>query len=217
MFFFNILDLQGGDIMKKLFLIILMVLAFIGISITAPIIEDGYLLYKNAVTSTTIEDKVNEIRNDKNYIHLNEVDKNYLASLIKSEDRRFYYHMGVDPIAITRAIFHNIVEGRYAEGGSTITQQLAKNLYFSFEKEMQRKVAEVFVAGELERVYTKDEILELYINIIYFGENCYGIKDASLHYFNKLPNTLTKEEIDALVITIKAPNYYNPNKLNFAS
>lgn len=202
--------------MKKMVAIIVMVIMFVGFSIVEPTLEEGYLLYKNAVNSTAIVDKIDEIRSDKNFIQLNDVDKEYLSALIESEDKRFYYHIGIDPIAITRAVFHNIAEGRFAEGGSTITQQLAKNLYFSFEKEMERKIAEVFVANDLERNYTKDEILELYINIIYFGENCYGIKDASLHYFNKLPNTLTKEEIDALVITIKAPNYYNPNVLNLS-
>ena len=103
----------------------------------------------------------------------------YVQAVVAVEDHRFYEHFGLDLIAIGRALVNDIKAGRYVEGGSTITQQLAKNLYFSQEKTMNRKAAEVFLALELERNYTKDEILELYVNSIYFGDGYYNVGEAS--------------------------------------
>jgi membrane peptidoglycan carboxypeptidase len=101
--------------------------------------------------------------------------------------------------------------GRFEQGGSTITQQLAKNMYFSFEKKYERKVAELFVAFQLEKELTKDEILELYCNIAYYGEGCYGLKQAAEHYYGVDPLELSEVQIVALVWTLKSPNNYNPN------
>ena len=95
------------------------------------------------------------------------------------------------------------------EGGSTITQQLAKNLYFTFDKKLERKVAELFVAFQLEHMLTKDEILELYCNVVYFGEGCYGLQEASEHYYNISSDELSVEQASALAFTIKRPNYNN--------
>ena len=85
-------------------------------------------------------------------------------------------------------------------------------MYFDFDKNFERKVAEVFVAFHLEKDYTKDEILEMYLNCIYFGENCYGIKEAANHYYGAVPDNMSKAQADSLVITIKCPNLYNPNE-----
>lgn len=98
----------------------------------------------------------------------------------------------------------------FVEGGSTITQQLAKNMYFTQEKKITRKIAEVFMSYEIEKNYSKDEILELYVNTIYYGNNYYNIKSASLGYFDKLPKDLNSSECTMLAGIPNAPSLYNP-------
>ena len=147
-----------------------------------------------------------------NYVDLDDISDYFKDEIIKSEDKRFRFHFGIDPLAIVRAIKNDLLAGSFVEGGSTITQQLAKNMYFDFDKNFERKVAEVFVAFHLEKDYTKDEILEMYLNCIYFGENCYGIKEAANHYYGAVPDNMSKAQADSLVITIKCPNLYNPNE-----
>jgi membrane peptidoglycan carboxypeptidase len=201
--------------MKKKILLLLAVLltaAVIGIGVySAPIIADGYSMYQNAVRETSIEDAINNVRNDDSYIKFEVVPDEFIDEVLESEDKRFYSHIGFDFIATARALYHSIKEQSFAEGGSTITQQVAKNLYFSFEKKLERKVAEVFVAADLERILTKNEILELYLNIAYFGEGCYGLKEAANHYYSVTPASLSSKQISALVFTLKRPNDYNPN------
>ena len=123
----------------------------------------GYEMYQAAVAETSLESMVDSIRSKEGYTTLEELPDTYLNAVVSVEDHRFYSHFGLDPIAICRALVNDLRAGRYVEGGSTITQQLAKNLYFSHEKKMERKIAEVFAALELERKYSKDEILELYV------------------------------------------------------
>ncbi|MBE5962755.1 MAG: glycosyl transferase [Lachnospiraceae bacterium] len=179
--------------------------------ITAPVLATGYHMYREAIEEKPIEDVVEEIQGRESYIPLDQISDDFKEMIIETEDHRFYYHLGFDPIAIARATCYNIKAGAYIQGGSTITQQLSKNLYFDFEKRMERKVAELFMAVQLEVMYTKEEILELYCNVIYFGEGCYGIRDAAMHYYSCTPEKLTKEEADALVYTIKCPAKYNPH------
>ncbi len=193
----------------------ILVLALIGLIAgiikISPIVVTGYEMYKTAIETMSISDKVEEIRQDENYITFDEIPEEYIKQVLKSEDRRFYYHLGFDPISTTRAMVNNILAGRFEQGGSTITQQLAKNMYFSFEKNYERKVAELFVAFQLEKELTKDEILELYCNIAYYGEGCYGLKQAAEHYYGVDPLELSEVQIVALVWTLKSPNNYNPN------
>ena len=184
----------------------------IGAIVTAPTVYKGYKLYKAAIKETTIAEKVAEIKRSVNYVDLDDISDYFKDEIIKSEDKRFRFHFGIDPLAIVRAIKNDLLAGSFVEGGSTITQQLAKNMYFDFDKNFERKVAEVFVAFHLEKDYTKDEILEMYLNCIYFGENCYGIKEAANHYYGAVPDNMSKAQADSLVITIKCPNLYNPNE-----
>ena len=130
--------------------------------------------------------------------------------MLSVEDHRFYNHPGIDMIAIGRAVFNDIRAGAFVEGGSTVTQQLAKNMYFTQEKELQRKVAEVFVAFDLEQNYSKNEILELYVNTIYYGNGYYCVKDASEGYFGKAPNDMTDYESTLLAGIPNAPSKYAP-------
>ncbi len=193
---------------------LLLIVILIGIVVTVPIVYTGYQMYKAAVEEVPIATKIEEIKNDESFVTFDEISSSFLAQVVASEDRKFYDHFGINISSTARAFINNIVAGAKVEGGSSITQQLAKNMYFTFEKRYERKVAELFVAFELEKEYSKEEILDYYCNIAYFGEGAYGIKEATLHYYNKNPLDITDEEAAALVITLKSPNNYNPNALN---
>lgn len=196
--------------MRKIFkglaaaLVLVVVLTVLGVGV------DGWRLYRNAVEQTGIEQAVEQVRAQEGYTPLNQLPTLYPQAVVAVEDRRFYDHNGVDPIAIARAVWVNLRTGSLAEGGSTLTQQLAKNLYFTQEKKFTRKVAEVFTAWDLERRYTKDEILELYINSIYYGEGYYGLYSASRGYFGKDPAEMTDYECTLLAGVPNAPSVYAP-------
>lgn len=143
-------------------------------------------------------------------IKLDKMPKDLQHAFVAVEDARFYKHCGIDPIGIMRAMFRNITSGNVSEGGSTITQQLAKNAYLSQERTLKRKIQEVFLALQIERQYTKDEILEMYLNQIYFGQGAYGIQAAAKTYFNKNAEDLTLPECAMLAGIPKSPNYYSP-------
>ena len=172
----------------------------------------GYDMYRNAIEDMSLEEKVASIREKEGYTALEDLPDVYKNAVISVEDHRFYRHFGIDPIAISRAVLHDIQARRYVEGGSTITQQLAKNLYFTNEKEMTRKIAEVFMAFELEENYSKDEILELYVNSIYFGDGYYTASDASRGYFGKEPEMMDEYECTLLAGIPNAPGRYAPTK-----
>lgn len=172
----------------------------------------GYSMYRNALDQMSLADKVESIQNKEHYTAFEELPEVYVNAVVSVEDHRFYRHSGIDLIAIGRAVFNDIRAGRFVEGGSTITQQLAKNLYFSQEKEMTRKAAEVFMAFDLERNYSKEEILELYVNTIYFGDGYYTVADASEGYFGKAPEEMTKYESTLLAGIPNAPSRYAPTK-----
>ena len=191
--------------MKTAFLLVLANVIYFGLS--------GWIMYRQCIVETPVETIVEEIQSREDYIPLSQISSDYIEALIESEDHVFYQHRGFNPISTMQALMTNIAEGYFAEGGSTITQQLAKNLYFDFEKKIERKVAELFMAWEIEEALQKDEILEVYLNVIYYGENCYGIEEAAQHYYGVSAMDLNDEQIEALVITVKSPNNYNPNVL----
>ena len=180
----------------------------------APILTKGYDMFETAIKETPIKEKCESIRMKDHYVSIEAISPLFLQKVVASEDKRFYDHKGINLSSTVRAFLKNIKAGSSVEGGSSITQQLAKNLYFSFEKRYERKVAELLVAFELEDVLTKDEILELYCNVAYFGEGAYGIEEAAQHYYGISALQLNEEQSDALVKTLKSPNYYNPNSLN---
>ena len=176
------------------------------------VVRDGYEMYQNAIEAQSLEDKVNEIQSREGYTKIEELPETYLDAVVSVEDHRFYDHIGLDFIAIGRAIVNDIKAGRFVEGGSTITQQLAKNLYFTQEKKMERKIAEVFAALDLEDAYSKDEILELYVNSIYFGDGYDNVGQASAGYFGKKPEEMTMYESTLLAGVPNAPSKYAPTK-----
>ena len=132
------------------------------------------------------------------------------AAFIAIEDRRFYHHPGFDPIGMSRAIVSNMRAGRVVQGGSTLTQQLAKNLFLSPDQNMKRKVQELMLAVWLEMKFSKKEILALYLNRVYFGAGAYGIEAASQRYFDKSARQLTVGEAALLAGLLKAPSRYSP-------
>lgn len=195
--------------MKK-FKKILLVLILIILSILAIYIGQGYKMYKNALDDKPLEEMVQEIRTQKSYTKISNIPDIYKDAVIAVEDHRYYDHKGIDIIAIGRALLNDIRAKELIEGGSTITQQLAKNMYFTQDKTLTRKIAEVFMAKKIENNYNKEEILELYVNYIYYGSGYYDIKSASLGYFDREPQDLTEGESIMLAGIPNAPSVYNP-------
>lgn len=143
-------------------------------------------------------------------VKIDKIPEHLKDAFIAVEDVRFYEHAGVDPKGIMRAVIANITNKGVSEGGSTITQQLAKNAYLTQDRTLKRKVQEVFLALQLERKYTKDEILELYLNQIYFGQGAYGVQAAAKTYFGKNVEELDLNECAMLAGIPKSPNYFSP-------
>ena len=184
-------------ILKKLLVRIILLIVAAGILCGSVVAVLGYLMYRDALKEQSLEDKVAEVQADPSYTALADLPEIYLDAVVAVEDHRFEQHCGIDIIAIARAAWNNIKSWSLREGGSTITQQLAKNLYFTQERSFIRKAAEVFVAFRLEQTYSKDEILELYVNSIYFGDGYYCVRDASAGYFGKEPADMTDDEAHA--------------------
>ena len=196
--------------MKKVIGKILIVIFIVLLSFALIIVGTGYKMYKEAIDKTPLDEKVSQIKEKDNYTTLDEMPDIYKKAVVAVEDHRFYTHGGIDIIAIGRAIWNDIKTMSLAEGGSTITQQLAKNIYFTQEKEFTRKVAEVFMAFKIEDKYSKNEILELYLNTSYFGDGYETVKEASRGYFGKDPLELTDYEAVMLAGIPNAPSVYAP-------
>ena len=142
-------------------------------------------------------------------VAFDKIPKHLQQAFIAIEDNRFYEHGGIDFRGTARALWTNL-RGGEVQGGSTITQQLAKNAFLSQERTITRKIKEAFIAKQLEERYTKDEILDMYLNRIYFGQGTYGIESASLYYFGKHVQDIDLAEAATLAAIPKSPNYYNP-------
>ena len=195
-------------LIMRVVLITLIALTSIGLLI----IHSGYKLNKDALEQISLEEKVQSIREKENYAKIEEVPQMYINAVISVEDHRFYKHKGIDIIAIGRAIVNDIKSMEFVEGGSTITQQLAKNMYFTQDKKLSRKIAETFMASNIEKNYDKDEILELYFNTSYYGDGYYTVKEACKGYFNKELSEMTDYECILLAGIPNAPSVYAPTK-----
>ena len=145
-------------------------------------------------------------------ISINDVPAHLPQAFIAIEDRRFYGHFGIDPIGISRALVTNVMTGATVQGGSTITQQLAKNLFLTQERTAARKIQEAILALWLERHYSKDELLELYMNRVYFGAGAYGVEAAARRYFDKGAGELTLAEAAMLAGLVQAPSRLAPTR-----
>lgn len=182
----------------------------------------GYSISDSALEEGLVPDAVSQYYDNDNKIiyttasaehrlpvKFNKVPKVVRNAFISIEDNRFYEHGGIDYRGTLRALISNIT-GQEVQGGSTITQQLAKNAFLSQERTISRKIKEAFLAKQLENKYTKDEILTMYLNQIYFGEGSYGVESASLTYFGKHIQDVTLAEAATLAAIPKSPNYYDP-------
>ena len=198
--------------MKKIVIGFLFAALFVFSAAAIWITAMGYRMFAEALENKSLKEAAEEIREQESFTPLNELPDTYLKAIIAAEDRRFFSHRGVDPVSIARAVWHNLLSGSLAEGGSTITQQLAKNLFFTQEKSFVRKAAEVFMAVRIESEYSKEEILELYVNCIYFGDGYYCVKDASMGYFGKAPEDMDDYECTMLAGIPNAPSVYAPTE-----
>lgn len=171
----------------------------------------GHKLYESAIQVTPIDTLYSSISSREGFVPYAQLPQTYINAVISAEDSRFTHHKGVDPVSIARALVTDLRTGSFAEGGSTITQQLAKNTLFTQEKHLARKAAEMFAALAIEKQYNKEQIFEMYVNTIYFGSGHYGIGEAAQGYFGKTPLQLTDAEAVMLAGLPNAPSAYSPN------
>lgn len=172
----------------------------------------GIVTSKEKLEQKSLYQMAEEIESKTDFVSYEELPEVYRKAVIAAEDKRFFDHWGIDVIAIGRALLHDIMAGSYVEGGSTITQQLAKNQYLTQEKLLTRKVTEIFLAFEIERTFSKEEIFALYVNSIYFGSGYYGIAEASRGYYGKDVQDLTDDECITLAGIPNAPSIYDLNQ-----
>ena len=169
----------------------------------------GYKMYEEAVKEKPMEQMAEEIMSREDFTEYEELPEIYKSAVISAEDKRFFSHCGVDLISIGRALWNDLKAGAFVEGGSTISQQLMKNQYFTQEKKLERKFAEIFAALELEKKYEKEEIFEMYVSTIYFGSGYYGIAEAAKGYYGKTPEELSDSEAVMLAGLPNAPSAYS--------
>ena len=144
------------------------------------------------------------------WVDIENVSPYFIDAIISTEDKHFYKHMGFDYFRIVKSMYLNLKNGYISQGGSTISQQYVKNMYLTFDQTWERKIQEAFLTLKLETHYSKEDILEGYINTINFGQGCYGISEASKYYFNKDAKDLSLEEAIILAGIPKSPNNFNP-------
>ena len=202
------------------FLIVFSLMLFAGTYFLVSYIKYSNLeLNVDALTSPSLEIEV--YNNDGNlmdeennfnskYVEIEDLSNNTVNAFLSIEDKDFYKHNGINKKRILKALYNNLKSFSLKEGASTISQQLIKNTHLSNEKTFERKIKEMVLTKKLEKDFDKDEILEFYLNIIYFGNNCYGIESASNFYFNKDAKDLTLNESALLAGLIKSPNKYSP-------
>ena len=188
--------MKGGLVRQMLRLLRRALLAMLVLTLLAALALTlrGYALYREALKTRPLEQTVEEVRSQPSYVGREDLPETYLRAVVAIEDHRFY-----------------LTTLSLEQGGSTITQQLAKNLFLSQEKELSRKVAEVFLAFDLEARYEKSEILELYVNTSYFGEGCAGIGEASSWYLGKEPLEMTPCECALMAGLPNAPSLLSEN------
>ena len=194
----------------KIFRKLLLLFVIIILIILVYLVFNGYMMYKDAIDEMSIEDRVTALRDKDFFTKYDELPDYYIDAVISVEDHKFYDHSGIDLYYIGRAIYNDIKAMKPVEGGSTITQQVAKNLIFTQEKTAYRKIAELFATYDLEKMYSKKEIFEIYVNNMYFGNGYYNIHDASYGYYNKAPKDLSLYEATLLAGVPNAPSIYAP-------
>ena len=188
--------------------------ALLGLALLAAVLTlcflgwQGWRLYRETMEERPLVQTVQQARSIENYTTYEQLPPTYIQAVVAMEDERFLQHPGVDPISLFRALMTDLKQGEWAEGGSTLSQQLAKNLFYTQDKKLTRKIAEALTALELERAYDKDEIFELYVNSIYFGNGWYCVWDAAQGYYGLEPGALSDWQCTELACYPNAPSVF---------
>ncbi len=198
-----------------LFIVLVPIVIFVGMYIAAP--NGSEFIRKNPHTTALMRQRSAEYRKagkkvtiQWKWVPISKISPNIVHAVILAEDSRFYEHIGFDVEAIKYALEKNMRRKKYAVGGSTITQQLAKNLYLSTKKSIPRKVEELIIAFKMDRRLSKRRILEIYLNVIEFGRGIYGVEAASQHYFGKSAANLSIGEASRLISIMPSPRRHSP-------
>ena len=199
-----------AKVLKRVLIIFAAIIALLMI-IAGIFAIKGAVMWKAARESSPIEQTVTRLRSDENFIIYDDLPEFYINAVISTEDRKFEKHGGVNFSSIMRALLYDVRTLSFDQGGSTITQQVAKNIWFTGEKRIERKFAELYAAFSLEKALTKREIFELYVNSIYFGSGYYGIADAARGDFGKDVSELSDYECAMLAGLPNAPSAYSPD------
>lgn len=190
--------------LKKWLTRVLITLLVLGLLLLAA----GYIQYRIVIAQTPLSEAIAKVQANENYVPIDKIDPFFLQAVVAVEDRRFYQRTGLDVRAIGRALWTNLKNFDWLEGGSTIGQQVGKNLYFDYRFNILRKVAEVFLLYDIENLISKDETLELYVNMNYYGDGYTGIKRASVGYFNRQPDDLTLGQASLLAGLPQSPSRF---------
>ena len=202
--------MSKAKVLKRILIIFAALIALLAIAVGFFAIR-GAVMWNEAEERSPISQTVTRMRSDENFVKYGDLPEFYINAVISTEDRKFEKHNGVNLKSIIRAFIYDIKEMSFEQGGSTITQQLAKNLWFTQEKRVERKFAEIYAAFALEKELSKQEIFELYVNSIYFGSGYYGIADAAMGYFGKDVSELSDYECAMLAGLPNAPSAYSPD------
>ncbi len=197
-----------------IFVVILMLVLFLGIYYISRRLDYTMPKIINIEvydTNNNLIQKINNV-NKTNYVSIDEINDNIINAFLSIEDKEYYEHKGINVKRIIGALVNDIKNNDFSQGGSTITQQYVKNVYLENEKTITRKINEALISINLELKYSKDEILEGYLNSIYFDHGIYGIEDAAQFYFNKPASEITLNEAAVLASIPKSPTYYSPIK-----
>ncbi len=203
--------MKGKRLVLRIVLLTLLTILTVALIAVGVFAVLGWNMHQEAVTSRPVRQVYAELSQEEHFVEFDELPEFYVNAVVATEDRDFWGHSGIDPSAMVRALLHDIAARDFAEGGSTITMQTAKNLYYTQDKRLERKTAEVFTAFELEDKLDKEQIFELYVNTIYFGSNYYGIYAASMGYYGVPPSELTDEQCAVLAGIPQAPSAYSPD------
>lgn len=194
--------------MKRLVKMLFAILFFLIVVAIGFVFAKGYIEYKEIISELSVEQACLQIESKDTFVSYEYLPKTLLEATVAIEDQRFYEHKGLDYLATARAVVSQLVPGMPKSGGSTISSQTVKNLYGLFESSLDRKIVELFLTRDLESIRTKDQILDLYVNIINYGDGHIGIYEASMGYFGILPIYLNDDQCTLLAGIPQSPSNY---------
>ncbi|MBR4462927.1 MAG: transglycosylase domain-containing protein [Erysipelotrichaceae bacterium] len=195
--------------MKKKLTSVAVVLFLCLLTAIATLFWQGYVRCKRELQAKPLEAAVTAYTGDRDYVAYEDIDEDFVNAVISVEDKRFFRRNGYDFIALCRALYHNFLAKGMVEGGSTISEQIAKNLYFGgYVNGLEEKMGEIFVLFELEKTYSKEELFALYVNMNYYGDSYWGIKAAADGYYDVSCSDLTLAQAAILAGLPNAPSVY---------